>query len=619
MSQATQPDGDGDVDEALPRPVLSVGDERAAHLGETVTIRGQVVKRSSVRPKVTTAAFECGRCGWLERVEQGYGSLRQPPECPGCERQRVPWRFRKDRSDWTDFQKLRLQQLPEEMTNGETESMDVFLTDELARRGLESGRCVSLVAEYLPLQSGGSTVFDKAFDAEDVIVEDTEPGEFDVEPYREVIDEVAARDDPFDVLVDSVAPSHLGDRHIKEALICLLVRANAPTGTDGKDYRGQIHMFLLGDPGAGKTDFGEALVRLAPRSQKSSGNEGTSAAGLTAAITRDDFSDAEFTVTAGAIPKCSGGALFLDELDSAGDSEQNALLEAMESGQINIEKAGQKATLEAETSILAAGNPSGGHFDPEGSPAEQTNVLSPLLDRFDLIFCPREKTDPDEVEAIADHITVGRDAAQRRDLGKDVPEAAEAVEPELSTDELRAYLAEAREQTPVFASERVRETLRDWYVEVKTRIVRQETEDDREYPVTPRAVGDIARLAEASAKARLSDEIEMVDVERATRLKGRSFEEFGLDPGVEVVADEDSEGDEGGLDLAGETPTATITEIVDELTLAGADYGAPREQVVEQTAEVEDDLDREDAAELFEEMLAAETLDEVAEDRVVTV
>ncbi|WP_168216025.1 ATP-binding protein, partial [Halorussus marinus] len=480
------------------------------------------------------------------------------------------------------------------------------------------GRCVSLIAEYLPLQDGGSTVFDKAFDAEDVLVEDTDPGEFDVEPYREVIDAVASRDDPVDVLVESVAPSHLGDRHIKEALICQLVRANAPTGADGKDYRGQIHMFLLGDPGAGKTDFGEALVRLAPRSQKSSGNEGTSAAGLTAAITRDDFSNAEFTVTAGAIPKCSGGALFLDELDSAGDQEQNALLEAMESGVINIEKAGQKATLEAETAILAAGNPENGHFDPERSPAEQTNVLSPLLDRFDLIFCPEEKTDPDAVEAIADHITAGRDAAQRREIDKNVPESADAVEPELSTEELRAYLAAAREKRPVFGSDEVRQTLRDWYVEVKTRIVRQEDEDGREYPVTPRAVGDIARLAEASAKARLSDEIEMVDVERATRLKGRSFAEFGLDPGVEVVA-EDGDGDEGGLDFAGSTPTATISEIVDDLTLQGADYGAPREEVIARTVEVEDNLDGDSVSDLIEEMLAAETMEEVAEGRLITV
>lgn len=240
-----------------------------------------------------------------------------------------------------------------------------------------------------------------------------------------------------------------------------------------------------------------------------------------------------------------------------------------------------------------------------------------MLDRFDLIFCPREKTDPDDVEAIADRITVGREAAQRRELGKDVPEAAAAVEPELSTDELRAYLAAAREKTPVFASEDVRETLRDWYVEVKTRIVRQENEDDREYPVTPRVVGDIARLAEASAKARLSDEIEMVDVERATRLKGRSFEEFG-DPGVEVVADE-ADGDEGGLDLAGETPTATISEVVDEFTFEGGDYGAHREQVAERSAEISDELDRESAVELFDEMLDAETLEEVAEDQVITV
>jgi DNA replicative helicase MCM subunit Mcm2 (Cdc46/Mcm family) len=38
--------------------------------------------------------------------------------------------------------------------------------------------------------------------------------------------------------------------------------------------------------------------------------------------------------------------------------------------------------------------------------------------------------------------------------------------------------------------------------------------------VTPRSAQDLIRLAEASAKLRHSETVELVDAERATRLKG---------------------------------------------------------------------------------------------------
>lgn len=591
-----------------------VGEHYADTVGDVIAVRGQIQQRSSVDPKLEVGVFECARCGSRKQEDQGYGRISEPLFCPGCETKTTPWLFQRGPSEYVDFQAIRLQPVPEKVGEGK-ETIDGYLKDALARRGLESGEEVTVVAKYKAIHEQSSTVATKALEVQDVIVEDNNIQEADVEAHRETIDALAAQRNPFDTLIASVAPHHHGDPHIKEGLILQLVRGASLDGDGGQNHRGTVHQLLLGDPGTGKTDFGDALVALSPRAQKASGNEGTSAAGLTAAMTKDGFEDRDLTVTAGAIPKCSGGAIFIDELDSAGSPEQNAMLEAMESQVINIEKAGTKATLQADTAILAAGNPDDGHFKEDVKPAEQTTVISPLLDRFDLIFCPRERTERDEIDDIAGHILDSRDVASRRDQGEDVPdELVDDVDPEIETDALRAYLMECREITPTFASSAVKEALRAWYVEVKTRLVAREQDEGRTIPVTPRSLLDLVRLAESSAKARHSDEIEMIDAERATRLKSRSFREFGLEPGPDIEVQTD---DDGGLVVDSEAPTAVVLEAVEELKFDGADYGADRDAVVDLAATDADDLDEDDVQDLVDSMLSAETLNETPDGRLI--
>jgi len=592
--------------------VYHVGEHYARTVSQTIAVRGQIRQRSSVDPKLEEATFECHRCGTLHRIPQGFGAIRQPTVCEGCEK-RGPFRLVNEQCLYVDYQALRLQPVPERVEEG-TETIDAHLTEQLARRGVESGEVVTLVAEYKAVHPDGSTVGEKILDVEEVIVEESARQQIDRDAHRDVIDELADIHDPISTLVASIAPTHYGDEHIKESLILQLVRGNSPDA-EGTNHRGLIHQLHLGDPGTGKTDFGEALTALSPRAQKTSGNEGTSAAGLTAAMTKDGFDDRDLTVTAGAIPKCSGGAVFIDELDSAGSAEQNALLEAMESGKVTIEKAGERAVLNAETAILTAANPEDGHFRADESPIQQTNIISPLLDRFDLMWVLRERTDREEIDDLAGHIIDGRDVATRQERGDEVPdELLEDVDGELPMDALRAYLQSCRELTPTFASDAVKDALREWYVAVKTRLVAREDEEGRTIPVTPRSLLDLIRLAEASAKARHSETIEMVDAERATRLKSRSFRELGLDPGPDVEVETD---DDGQLVVTSDAPTAVVTEVVEELKFDGAGYGADRGDVVDAVVEEADDVDHDEAEQLVEEMLTAETIDKTPDGRLV--
>lgn len=59
-----------------------------------------------------------------------------------------------------------------------------------------------------------------------------------------------------------------------------------------------------------------------------------------------------------------------------------SLLEAMEQQCISIAKAGMVCNLSARTSILAAANPSTGHYNKAKTVAENLKMSAPLLSRF---------------------------------------------------------------------------------------------------------------------------------------------------------------------------------------------------------------------------------------------
>lgn len=294
---------------------------------------------------------------------------------------------------------------------------------------------------------------------------------------------------PVEALVLSLAPSIWGHRIVKEAIVLQLFSAPRIRLRD-VSVRGNIHILLLGDPGTAKSQLLRAAVSAAPKGILVHGR-GASAAGLTAAVVRDE--EGRWTLEAGAVVLGSGGLVAVDEIEKMRVEDAVALHEAMEQGTVTISKAGVKATMFADASILAAANPAGGRLDDSVTPIEQIRLPASLLDRFDAIFVTRF---PSEAEA--------RRAIVRHTLST----LSEPPEPPVSRAEMKAYIAAAR---------RIRPRLGPGALAVLENAM-EEIESRSGGAVTMRQFEAVVRFTLASARARMSPVASGEDARRAINI-----------------------------------------------------------------------------------------------------
>lgn len=277
----------------------------------------------------------------------------------------------------------------------------------------------------------------------------------------------------------------------------------------------------------GKSQILRYVKGLAPKGVYVSG-KATTGAGLTATAEKDDFAEGGWTLKAGALVLAAGGMAMIDEFDLMDEEDRSSMHEAMESQEIHIAKAGIVTNFKANTTILAAANPKYGRFDPFSLPAEQFDILPTILSRFDLIFPMRDTIDEIRDREMADQILLTHQTASARAAGRgsaEMEEKEKKIMPVIEPSLLRRYVAYARKNIrPVLTEEAMRK-IQSFYLDL-----RKIGETQTSIPITARQLEAIVRLAEASAKGRLSQKVELEDAIRAITLIKFYLKEVGIDP-----------------------------------------------------------------------------------------
>ncbi|MCU0642392.1 MAG: minichromosome maintenance protein MCM [archaeon] len=506
--------------ENLPKTAeVRIREIRAKHLDRLLSVEGIVRQTSDVRPQVVNARFECPNCGAVLSVLQIDNKFREPSRCT------CGWKtnFKVLSKEMIDLQRLVIEESPDSLEGGEQpRRINVFLKEDLVDPKMEErttpGSRVRLfgVLKEIPitLKTGAiSTRYDIAVEANNVIPmeESFEDLNISEEETKQIL-ELAADPQVFKRLTQSIAPSVYGFEKIKESLIMQLFGGVKKMKSDKGQTRGDIHILLVGDPGVAKSVMLKFLSSIAPKGRYVSGKAATSA-GLTASVIKDEFLRG-WSLEAGAMVLANKGTVCIDEIEKMNENDRSAMHEAMEQQTVTVAKANIHATLRAETTVLAAGNPKLGRFDPYTPIPQQIDISPALLSRFDVIFVIRDLPNKAQDEAIASHVLEEHSQKVVRDV----------IDQKL----LRKYISYAKQHIKPKLTEEAIEEIKNFYVKLRGQSANTESEV-KPIPITARQLEGIIRLAEASAKLRLSDKVKREDARRAIDLLKISLMQVGYD------------------------------------------------------------------------------------------
>jgi len=534
-----------------------------------ISVSGMVVRASEVKPLAKELTYKCldkhtSQFTLLDGMSLDKAVKCQSPKCPHTNLAIVA-----EESRFIDFQIVRLQELPEDLPPGQLPHyVNVSMKQDLVDYARPGDRIVltgivRIEQERVSgIKQSESALYRLRIDGDNVefiggkgTKSSRRTEREEISPDEEkIIRTLSKNSDIYDRLIGSFAPHIRGHEIFKEAILLLIVGSTQRALSDGSKVRGDINVFLVGDPGTAKSEMLKFCSRIAPRGLYTSGR-GSTAAGLTAAVVRD--TSGIFMLEAGAVVLGDQGLVCIDEFDKMRPGDRSALHEVMEQQSASIAKGGIVATLNARTSILAAANPIYGKYDAFKNIHENVNLPIPLLTRFDLIFVVRDIPTPQQDREIAQHIL-----SQHGTSGTDTTSLVDI-------DILTKYLAYAKRIDPVLTKE-AESKIMEFYLKMRS----VEGEDkEKMITITPRQLEGLIRLSTARARLLLKNQVEGEDAERAIYL----FNEMLKNSGVDVNTGKVDIGVLQGRPRSEVSKLATFMEVLKSLE------GEPKSPVLEQT------------------------------------
>ncbi|KAK7404412.1 hypothetical protein VNO78_05290 [Psophocarpus tetragonolobus] len=507
-----------------------------------VSVKGMIIRCSSIIPEIREAIFRCLVCGFCtDPVPVERGRITEPTICLREECQsKNSMTLVHNRCRFADKQIVRLQETPDEIPEGGTpHTVSLLMHDKLVDTGKPGDR-VEVTGIYRamsvrvgPTQRTVKSLFktyidclhmkktnksrmlvDDATDVDKGPSRNVEEVPFDEEKMAQ-LKELSKQPDIYEILTKSLAPNIWELDDVKKGLLCQLFGGNALKLASGASFRGDINILLVGDPGTSKSQLLQYIHKLSPRGIYTSGR-GSSAVGLTAYVTKDPETG-ETVLESGALVLSDRGICCIDEFDKMSDNARSMLHEVMEQQTVSIAKAGIIASLNARTSVLACANPSGSRYNPRLSVIDNIHLPPTLLSRFDLIYLMLDKADEQTDRRLAKHIV---------SLHFENPENMEHNVLDIST--LTDYVSYARKHIHPQLSDEAAEELTRGYVEIRKR-GNFPGSSKKVITATPRQIESLIRLSEALARIRFSEWVEKHDVMEAFRLLEVAMQQSATD------------------------------------------------------------------------------------------
>ena len=518
--------------------IRTVSQLRADDIGQMLALDSVVTKISGVRPRIYSAVFQCMACEHTMALNQtNEQELIEPVECEqitgGCGRPKNKTRFvlNHNESILINSQFIELQELPEQMKGGiQPERIICIGEHDLAGKLNPGDRVKANGVLFIRSQRKGgkdTPVFDIFLRIQSLERQNIPLEEISITEDEELeIKELARRPDIYKLFTNSIAPSIFGMDYIKESLMLQLFGGVARLNEDGTRNRGDIHILLMGDPGVAKSQLLSYMSKLSPRGRFTSG-QSASAAGLTAAAVQDPTADGRWTLEAGALVLADLGLAAIDEFDKMNEGDRSSMHEAMEQQRISISKAGINASLRTRCAILAAANPKKGKFEPvsEIPFTSQINLSPPLVSRFDIIWLLTDDPDENKDAKIANHIIKNRLRGVSELLvneGSAPDPSKSSAELKISSDDsemlprelIRKYIAHAKRTVHPNLTDEATNLIVKFYIDTR----KKGGNSTDSVSITARSLEALARLAEASARIRLSQDATLEDAERAIEI-----------------------------------------------------------------------------------------------------
>ncbi|CAL9738402.1 minichromosome maintenance protein 5 [Monosporozyma servazzii] len=532
---------------------IALRDLNSSHVAKIIRISGIIISTSILSSRATHLQIMCRNCRHTTSINInnfnsiGSNNISLPHSClsnksnidssintdttaatKNCGPD--PYLIIHESSQFIDQQFLKLQEIPESVPVGEmprniTMSCDRYLTNNVV-----PGTRVTIVGIYSIYNSkkiggGGAsdsnggvairTPYIKILGIQKDIDINTSSNNLNMfsEDEEEEFLTMARRDDIYQLLTKSIAPSIFGNEDIKMAIVCLLMGGSKKILPDGMRLRGDINVLLLGDPGTAKSQLLKFVEKVSPIAVYTSG-KGSSAAGLTASVQRDPMTR-EFFLEGGAMVLADGGVVCIDEFDKMRDEDRVAIHEAMEQQTISIAKAGITTVLNSRTSVLAAANPIYGRYDESKSPGDNIDFQTTILSRFDMIFIVKDEHNEERDISIANHVInihTGRTSQDQQDQ--------ENNGTEIPMNKLKRFIQYCRMKCAPRLSPQAATKLSSQFVTIRKQLMVNEIESNERstIPITVRQLEAIIRITESLAKLELSPIAHERHVDEAIRL-----------------------------------------------------------------------------------------------------